>query len=385
MRERDDLTFTMDEYRRRLAAVREVLERRNLDALIVTSPENIYYLSGYHTRGFYFLQALVVPTTGEPFIVARRFESDHVETHSWLDEARYYSDAEDAVTALRLALQEFGLAEGRLGYQKYSYFFRAGEQEQLFYATPQANYVDCTGVVDELRLVKSPEELEYVRQSARVTETAMRAGLDAVAAGVTENNVAAEIHASMINAGGEYPARSPSVVSGPRAVLGNASWEGRRLEEGDTVFMEVGGCVRRYHSVMMRTAFIGDPPEEVLQAEHLIDEAMKVSLEMIRPGVAAGDVDTQNRFILDRFARGSSHATRSGYSIGIAFAPHWGEGEAFSISAGESRPFQENMVLVLVPWLHMPGHFGLGMGETVVVTPDGCESQFSLERKLFRV
>ena len=72
MRERDDLTFTMDEYRRRLAAVREVLERRNLDALIVTSPENIYYLSGYQTRGFYYLQALVVPTTAEPFIVARR-------------------------------------------------------------------------------------------------------------------------------------------------------------------------------------------------------------------------------------------------------------------------------------------------------------------------
>jgi Xaa-Pro dipeptidase len=201
---------------------------------------------------------------------------------------------------------------------------------------------------------------------------------------VTENDIAAEIHQAMIRAGSEYPAISPFVASGWRSAVGHATWEGRRVEPGECVFLEVGGCVGRYHTALMRTAYVGaEPPPPIAEAERLIQEAMQVSLEQIAPGVAAGDVDIQNRYILERYSHGGTQATRSGYSIGIAFAPDWGEGHILSIQAGESRYFKENMTFHLIPWLQVAGVFGMGLSETVRVTADGCESFFSLERKLY--
>jgi Xaa-Pro dipeptidase len=156
------------------------------------------------------------------------------------------------------------------------------------------------------------------------------------------------------------------------------------VEPGECVFLEVGGCVGRYHTALMRTAYVGaEPPPPIAEAERLIQEAMQVSLEQIAPGVAAGDVDIQNRYILERYSHGGTQATRSGYSIGIAFAPDWGEGHILSIQAGESRYFKENMTFHLIPWLQVAGVFGMGLSETVRVTADGCESFFSLERKLY--
>ena len=384
MRHRDDLIFSMAEYERRLALVREALADRSLDAGIFTTPENIFYLTGHQTPGYYYFQALVVPVEGEPFMVNRLLEDTNVVARTWVEHSRCFSDTEDPVTVLRYALREFGLFEGRLGYEKHSWFFRASEQEQLLTSARFATFVDCSGLVEEARVVKSEEEIAVMRRAAKATEAGIRAGIEAVAPGVTENDIAAEIHHAMIKAGSEYPAISPFVASGWRSAVGHATWEGRRVEPGECVFLEVGGCVSRYHTAMMRTVFVGEePPPEVAEAEHLIREAMDVSLDLIAPGVTAGDIDMQNRFILERYSHGGTQATRSGYSIGIAFAPDWGEGHILSIQAGESRYFKENMTFHLIPWLQVAGVFGMGLSETIRVTADGCESFFSLDRKLY--
>jgi Xaa-Pro dipeptidase len=384
MRQRDDLLFSMAEFERRLAEVRAELGERALDGLIVTTPENIFYLTGHQTPGYYYFQALVLPVEGEPFMVTRLLEDTNVQSRTWVEQSRPFADTEDPVTVLRYALDEFGLSDKRLGYEKHSWFFRASEQEQLLTSAPEATFVDCSGLVENARLVKSDEEITLMCRSARATEAGIQAGLAVVAAGVTENDIAAEIHQAMIRAGSEYPAISPFVASGWRSAIGHATWEGRRVEPGECVFLEVGGCVGRYHTALMRTAYVGaEPPPPIAEAERLIQEAMQVSLEQIAPGVAAGDVDIQNRYILERYSHGGTQATRSGYSIGIAFAPDWGEGHILSIQAGESRYFKENMTFHLIPWLQVAGVFGMGLSETVRVTADGCESFFSLERKLY--
>jgi len=296
---------------------------------------------------------------------------------------RPYADTDSPITALRYTLGEFGLGAARLGYEKHCYFFRATEQEQLFVAMPGATFVDLTGTVEKLRLTKSKEEIEVMRSAAKATEAGIAAGIDAVAASVTENDVAAEVHHAMIKAGSEYPAISPFVASGWRGSVGHATWEGRTIEHGDVVFLEVGGCCHRYHTAMMRTVFVGEPVPEVREAETLLQESMQASMEAIRPGVAAGDVDTVARSILARYHYGGTQATRSGYSIGIAFAPDWGEGHVLSILPGETTALEENMTFHLIPWLQVPGLAGVGLSETVRVTEGGCESFFSTERKVF--
>ncbi len=259
MRQRDDLVFAMTEYEARLARLRQAMAARNLDAFLVTTPENLFYLTGYQTPGYYWFQALVVPLAGEPFMVTRLIEDSNVQTRTWISESHPYRDHENPPAALGRVMARFGLASARIGYERHCYFLRATEQDVLFATLPEASFIDASGLVEELRLIKSETEIDLMRAAARTTEAGMQAGIDAIGAGVNENEVAAEIQAAMTRAGSHYPAIHPFVASGWRGAVGHATWEDRVIEPGDAVFLEIGGCRHRYHAAMMRTVIVGDP------------------------------------------------------------------------------------------------------------------------------
>ena len=154
MRLRDDLVFPMAEFEARLARLRARLEARGVDALVVTTPENLFYLTGYQTPGYYWFQALVVPTDGEPFMVTRQLEDSNVQTRTWIELSRPYWDSENPPLALARAMEDQGLARARIGYERACYFFRATEQAALMAALPEARFADLSGTIEELRLIK---------------------------------------------------------------------------------------------------------------------------------------------------------------------------------------------------------------------------------------
>jgi len=387
MRDRSDLVFPMAEFRRRLDGLRRRMAEQRLDAVVICTPENLFYLTGFQTLGYYYFQALVVPLEGEAFMVTRKLEHSNVTARTWLDEGIPYEDTQSPIEILASAVGDAGLSEARLGYEKGSWFFRATEQEALMAALSQARFVDCTGIVEQLRLVKSEIEIDVIRRAVSATEAGIRAGIEAVAEGVSENDVAAEVHYAMIKAGGEHPAIPPFVASGWRCGVGHATWERRTIEAGDVVFLEVGGCVHRYHGALMRTVKLGKVDRGALEAETLIEEAVDAALGMMKPGVAAGEVDRTCREILGRyrFGDGGDQPTRTGYSIGIGFSPDWGEGHILSLIADEERVLEPNMTFHLIPWIVAPGVAGIGISETVRVTKSGAERLTSLGRKIFAV
>jgi Xaa-Pro dipeptidase len=229
--------------------------------------------------------------------------------------------------------------------------------------------------VEAERAVKSEEEIALLRRVARVTEIGIEAGLAAVRIGATENDVAAEIHHAMFRAGGEYPACSPFVAAGPRCAIGHATWEGRRIEAEEYVFLEVAGCIQRYHTAAMRMAYTGPISEEVRAVEAQVREAVAACMAEMRPGVPASRIDALSREILA--GSGAEQSTRVGYAIGIAYAPDWGEGGIFSLQGDNHRPLEANMVFHLIPWVQIPGRAGIGLSETVRVTPHGGASLFT--------
>ncbi|MBX3274338.1 MAG: ectoine hydrolase [Sandaracinaceae bacterium] len=384
MRRRDDLLFPFEEHERRLRELRERMAEWNLDVVVITDPENLFYLTEYQTTGYSYFQALVVPIEDEPFMVTRWLEETNVHARTWVELTRPYSDTGDAIETLWHALKELGHVEHkRIGYERNSYFFPAYQQDRMTASWYDATFVDCFGIVEEGRIVKSALELDVMRRAAKAGEAGMTAGLAAIAEGVSENELAAEICAAMFRAGGEYPAVLPYVTSGPRCTIGHATWEGRTIEAGDTVFLEVGGCVRRYHAAMMRTAFVGEPPPVVREAEKLVLEALDAMLEGLRPGITVSNADRLARAVLDRSHVGGGLVTRAGYAIGIAFAPSWDEGYIMSLKPGDSRVLRENMTFHLIPWLFdYEGGRVMGISETVRITRTGAEPLGALERGL---
>ncbi len=383
MRNRTDIAFPMDEYQRRLSELRRRMGERGLDAMIVNTPHNICYLTGFDSVGYYYFNALVIPLEAEPFIVPRLLEDSGVTAYTWLEQSCPYQDFEHPVDKLAEVLGQFSLLDKRIGFEKGCWFFTALQQERLFAKCPHTQFVDASGIVEQGRLIKSEYEIDMMRKAARTTEAGMRAGIAAVAVGATENDVAAEIQYAMTKAGSEWPAIAPFVASGPRGAIGHATWVGRTIQPGEFVFLEIAGTLRRYHAPMMRTVTVGEIDATLLEGEKVVIEAFNAAVAMIKPGVAACDVDAATRRIIGKSSFGAEQASRVAYSVGIGMSPDWGEGQILSMQPGETRSLQANMTFHLLPWVQIPGKGGIGITETIRVTETGCEILTHFERKLF--
>lgn len=382
MRQRDDMTFSVAEYERRLRELRERMAERLLDAVIISDPENLMYLTDYQTTGYSFFQALVVPLEKEPFMITRQMEESNVIARTWVEISRPYPDTGDAIQMMISALREFGLDDKRIGYERNSYFFPAYQQDRMYTSLLRAQIVDCFGIVEEGRIRKSAEEIDLMRRAAAATEAGLKAGFEVIADGVTENEIGGAICSAMFAAGGEYPAVLPYVASGPRSMIGHSTWEGRVVRAGEHVFLEVGGCVRRYHAALMRTVILGDLTPSLRHAETLMLQALDEVEGMIRPGITVADVDHTMRQIITSNEVGATLITRAGYSIGIAFPPSWDEGYILSLKAGDPTILREGMTFHLIPWMWgVDGDKTVGISDTIRVTATGCESFFTLDRR----
>jgi Xaa-Pro aminopeptidase len=377
-----DLPFTLGEYRDRLAGVRRLMQERSVDVLLLTGPENIYYLSGYQTTGYYIYQALVVPADGEPQFVVRKFEMTNVQGLSWLKSGFGVEDTEDPLDVTVRAVRAAAGAGPRIGYEDRGFFLPPAILDGLRARLPQGRFVPASGIVEARRLVKSAAEIGYIRAAAVAAGAGLKAGLAAIRPGRTENHVAGAIYAGMLGAGSEYPSSQPYVVTGPRAALGHASYAGHRIRAGHLVYIETGGCVKRYGGAIMRMVAVGKPSAEVKRTAAVMIEALGAIIGAIRPGVTSGSVDEAGRSVVERAGLGKHWLHRTGYSIGVGFPPGWGEGHIFDLKPNDERRLEAGMTFHLVPLLLIPGTGAMGFSETVLVTKTGCEVLTRIPRRL---
>jgi Xaa-Pro dipeptidase len=319
-----------------------------------------------------------VPIADESFMITRGMEESNVYARTWVTQTRPYPDTGDAIQMLIESLREFGLRDRVIGYERNSYYFPAYQQDRIHTSFTEGRLLDCFGIVEEMRVCKSDVEIEVMKKAAKATEAGMKAGIDTARAGVTENEIAGEISRAMFDAGGEAPSVMPYVTSGPRTMIGHATWEGRTVQPGEHVFLEVGGCYRRYHTAMMRTIVL----DELSPSMHSAQERMKMALsrvkEVIRPGLTVADADNVVRQIISDNDVGARLVTRAGYSIGIA--PSWDEGYIMSLKPGNSDVLKEGMTFHIIPWMWgVDGDKTVGISDTIRVTEDGCESFFDFD------
>src|SRR5213594_1183405 len=154
-----DLPFSVTEYQDRLSRVRAQMAERNLDVLVVTTPENICYLSGYETAGYYCKQCLLVPLAGEPIHLTRGTEETNAKMRSWIDRTNSYMDHEDPVALFADTLRADGFVRSRIGVEKISWFLPVADYEELRSRLPGADFRDGSMIVEAGRLIKSEDPL----------------------------------------------------------------------------------------------------------------------------------------------------------------------------------------------------------------------------------
>jgi Xaa-Pro dipeptidase len=188
-----------------------------------------------------------------------------------------------------------------------------------------------------------------------------------------------------VSAGSEYFGMEPLVSSGPRSGTAHATWRRRRLMNGDGISLAMAACHHRYHAALMRSCWIGKPPAKAVDMMATSLEALEAALDAIRPGVACEAVHAACQAVIDRRGYSDNYRKRTGYSMGISFAPDWGEGNILSLFSGVPTLLRPGMVLHLPTALRDYGNFTVGASETVVVTETGFRPLSALPRELATV
>jgi Xaa-Pro dipeptidase len=374
------LPFSDAEYDRRLAAVRASMAAAGLDAFVAFGPENINWLTGHDTPAYQYLQAAIVTPDAAPVNLLRSIDASNTLLRSRWRRAVAYADHDDPVAILARFLRDLLPPGARIGLEDRA-FFVGPRRYQALVAALSGFAVDGRHLVEPHRLVKSPEELAVLRTAGRITATAMSAAVATARQGVDENAIAAAVWSALVTAGGEFPGLPPFIVSGPRSSLGHATWAGRRLAAGDVLNFEIPGVVARYCAPLFRTGTVGPAPGEVGAIAAACDEALDCLIDGLRPGVRLGDLHRRSVAIFAR--HGFALAHRSGYSVGVNYAPDWGEGDVLSIVETEDRVAAEGMVFHLVPGIYVPGRHAVVISETVAVGADGAERLVDYPRAVF--
>lgn len=382
----EPLPFSDGEYARRLAGLRAAMAKEGIDVFLSFTPENLYYLTGNDSPGYYFYLACVVTPDQPPINVLRRIETTNTLWRSWSRRAVAYGDRDDPVEATLSLLDRIGIAGKRVGLEAEAFFVTPKRYRQLVAGIEQrGGSVVEAQLVEPLRLIKSDEEIAYLRQAARIAERSMQAAIDASREGVTENDVAAAMWATMAGAGGEYAGLPPFIVTGPRSSLAHATWAGRRLERGDLVCYELPGVVHRYCAPLFRCGTVGPAPDDMRRLSDVCAGSLEAAIAAIRPGATSEEVHAASRGNFERMGYGELHGHRTAYSVGINYPPDWGEGHIMSLWPNDERELRPGMTFHLVPGVIVPKRYLISVTETVLVTDTGCEVITRFPRDLFTV
>lgn len=372
-----EAAFPAEEFAARQAALHARMAAAGVDVLVVTGPENVYWLTGRQTAGYFAFQALVVPRAGAPTLLVRQLEQPGATANTWLDRIVAYQDGENPADALAAILRGFG--DARVAVEADGWFVSPRLYETLCVAHGRA-FLDGSGLVAPLRMVKSAAELGAIRHAAAYAQAGLVAGISACAEGADENAVAAAMLAAAVGAGSEAMAMEPLVSSGPRSGLPHMTWRRRALTAGDPVFLELAGSHARYHAALMRTVWIGEPPAEAQRMMDCAERALDAALAAVRPGLPCSAPHAAAQAVIDAAGYTAAFRKRIGYAMGVAFAPDWGEGGILSLFDGVATELAPGMVFHLPATLRAYGVWTVGASETVIVTATGAEVLSELPR-----
>ena len=374
MNQHDRLAFSLGEYRRRYDKVLDGMRERDIEVLLVRTPENICYVTGYETPGYYAYHCLIIALDQDPVLVVRRSEENNAFEYAWLAETQPVLDHEVPYDVMIATLKRRGLADRRLGIEEAAWFTPIEEYKAVMAALPDATLLNGSGIVEEARVIKSEEEITLMRHCAGMLDQGIAAGLDMVHEGVTEDELAAEVHRVLVGLGSEYPGLPHFINSGERTSIGHLTWRGRRVERGDPVYFELSATRHRYSAAIMVTTSVGEPKDaRVRQFAEASIAGLQATKDAIRPGVPCEVPDRAMHAAWEKHGLADRHFNRAAYSIGLCFPPDWGEGQILSLRKGEPRLLEPNMTfhIISVAWIYR--ELGGGFSATVRVTEDGCE------------
>lgn len=369
---RDD--FPAEEFDQRRARLCARMAEVGCDVFLIFHPTSILWLTGAETKGYQSFQCLAVDArSGRLTLICRRAEANEVLDEARVDHCLFWGGAvTDPVDAVRTLASELGVAGGgTVGMEVPAHFLHPDHYARLrdVFATPPAIFPD---LANELRWVRSPAEISYLREAGRIADEAMGQAREAVAVGNPERAIALAIYRTLLGSGADAPVVPPNIVSGPRASYSHGAAGDRRLRHGDAGNVEFCVPYRRYAVSIGRCFAVGEASRRLRDIHAVVRDAADAALDVVGDGVSVKAVHRAMHDVLAGAGMDDHCVHTTGYSVAPAFPPS--TGESLQISAGSAHVLKAGMSLSICPNIFIRDeNIGVRIVDNVIVRARGVE------------
>jgi Xaa-Pro dipeptidase len=360
-----------DFHKEKADRVIEEMKEGGASALLLFPGVDIGYYTGFSIGMSERLAAALIPFDGEPVIIVNELERELRGQEPWIREIDIWLEHEDPIGLLAENVERLGLGEAVVGIAEDAPW---GWVNRLQARLPGVHFVDATPYLSHQRMVKSPQELDWMRMACAITDRALEAGFGQLRTDMTERELASIISSEIQAKGGETG--FAGVLFGERAALPHGRPSGRELRPGDGVLVDMGTKIHGYFSDLTRTVFYGESTARQREIYDAVYEANAAAYEAVRPGVSCGSLDAIARKVIEDAGFGEYFIHRLGHGIGLQ---------------GHERPYivmnnglelEPGMTFTIEPGIYIVGEIGVRVEDTVVCTPGGCERLTRLSREL---
>ena len=343
--------------RLRLDAVRDALAPRELDALLVTKRENLRWLTGFTGSA-----GMALVHGGQLLVVTDGRYRDQVVDE--LTEAGIDADIEITTSPARVLRAATGeVARLALEADDVSWAVAATADTDWF---PAAEVVATRGLIEELRAVKSPAEVDRIEAAGAIADAALAEVIPMFAEHPTEIDIAIALESTMRHLGAEGPAFETIVASGPNSAVPHHRPTSRMIGEGDLVVIDMGATVDGYRSDMTRSFSLGAPDQTAARLLDVVAAAQRAGLDAVAAGVDCSEVDGAARGVIAGAGWGEAFVHPTGHGVGLEIH------EPLRLSATAGATLAAGHVVTVEPGVYLAGVGGVRIEDTVEVTAHGC-------------
>jgi Xaa-Pro aminopeptidase len=348
-----NVSVEMGQRRRDIAAQ---LPKLKADALLVSAPANVRYLSDYTgSNGL----ILIIPSETH-FFTDPRYEisaRQNIAGHVHIVKGPLIAGVIQVIK--RKHLKRIGFESGWTQFDAYQ---RLKEDLPL-----GVSLVPVGRIIEERRMVKSPAEIDTIRRSVNLNSEAFSRVLKRIRPGVRELDVAAEIEFQMKMLGAEKPSFDTIIAAGPHSALPHSHPTGHQIGANELLLIDMGASLEGYASDMTRVIHLGPPPKKIREMYRAVLEAQLAGIAAVREGTTAGKVDAAARNVLKKYKLDKAfvHSTGHGLGLEIHEPPRLGKKDKTRLQAG--------MAITIEPGVYIEGLAGIRIEDTVLVTKNGCE------------
>ena len=369
------LHFTKEEFQKRKSNILNSMKEQNLDALLMFRQESMYWLTGYDTFGYVFFQTLIIDRNGNIILLTRAPDLRQAQNTSNIKDIRIWIDKDNSnpTDDLKLILNELNLKGKKIGIEYEAYGMTGRNALRLNKSLENyCNFEDHSELITKHRVIKSHEEIVYIKKAAELADKALDEAWKYTKAGANEAKILAEMQKVVLEGGGDYPANEYIIGSGHNALLCRYQSEKRVLSTDDQLSIEWAGTFKHYHSAMFRTIPIGKVDPRHIEMHAACVQALNNCEKKLISGNTVGEVFDIHAKTFDDLGYNKARMNACGYSLGSTFSPNWMDwpmlytGNPYKIVPG--NVFFMHMIL-----MDSDSELAMNLGETYLVTENGNE------------